>query len=224
MQHVVWKGVAQWWPRVEGGLKVWRWEGCQKKQALTPFYYNCCGRQVKTISSQPLHSLYGSAQNALKLLSFRVFTTGAPLQQRPSPLVTHTVLLLTRGAALLWMSLVMDCHNITVPTLTFGCKWLFFLLWAHLWILHQCLLFYLGFYRFIWIIYTFSFSRVIFCLLAQNSSWYEWSQPKVESGEVECDIFDFILTWQALKILSKISELLNHNHGRHKYCHTSTVL
>lgn len=75
----------------------------------------------------------------------------------------------------------------------------------------------------------FSFRRecfLLFSLLAQNSSWYEWSQSKAESAEAECGILGFILPYQALKILSTSSELLNHNHGRYKYkCyHTGTVL
>lgn len=122
LQSVVWKGVEQWWPRAEGGLKVWRWEGCQNKEALTPFYYNCWGRQVKgyffTASWRPLDH---SVQNALKLLSFGVFVIAAPLQQRPFPLAIHTVLLLTKGAGELLFSCGClqyhgHCHNITVPT------------------------------------------------------------------------------------------------------------
>lgn len=137
------------------------------EQALTPFYYNCWGKQVKGyFFKASVHPLDHSAHYALKLLSFCEFTTAAPLQQRPSPLVTHTVLLVAKAAGQLlfhcgclwwWTVTTSQCQR-----LTFGCKWLFSLSWAYLWILHQCLLFYLGFYRFIWIIYTSSFSRVRF--------------------------------------------------------------
>lgn len=93
--HVVWKGGEQWWPRVESGLKVWRWQGCQSRGTV-PFLLQLLRQASEGLF---LHSLCASPGSfsaecfevVLFLCSPFCVLTAAPLQQRPSPLAAHNV-------------------------------------------------------------------------------------------------------------------------------------
>lgn len=92
---------------VVGKSREWTWrcggERAVRTEALTLSI--TITEAGKRRASSSLHPLDHSVQNALKLLSFCVLTTAAPLWQNPSPVVTHTVLLLSKGAGELLLCL-----------------------------------------------------------------------------------------------------------------------
>lgn len=116
-------------------------------------------------ASSSLNPLDYSVQNALKLLSFCVLTTAAPLWQTLLqwwPTLFCYWAKEQESCCSAWVSSVMNCHSTTVPTPDFRMSIIVFSSVSTAMNIASVFTFLLRLYRFVWIIYTSSFSRVRF--------------------------------------------------------------
>lgn len=120
LQSVVWKGVEQWWPRVRGGLKVWRWEGCQNR-GTDPFLLQLLRQASEGLFLPSVLACSGSfSTECFEVALFWCFNNCCSFAAKTfctgNPHCSVTDQRSRRANVLLWVSSVMNCHNITVST------------------------------------------------------------------------------------------------------------